>query len=115
LKKSFLLDDMTMEGINEFDISVVREKLRGEGTVEGKIERLEEMFLKINDLIFEISTDIEDLFIEEKGNDENTKLYLSIANYKQLVLRNYRYVILEEMIIWKNELILELRTKIEQK
>lgn len=113
IKKTFSLDEETMKEINSFDISSIRSVILEMNSLEDRISYLEECLSKINDLVYEISTDLEDFFSDNESNAELTQQNISAANYKQLLLRNFRFFILEEMIIWKNEQIAELRQNIK--
>jgi hypothetical protein len=115
IKKTFNLDEQTMQEINSFDISNIRNVILAMNSLEDRISYLEECLQKINELVFEISTDLEEYFSDNENSIELTQQDISAANYKQLLLRNYRFFILEEMIIWKNEQIAELRKQLEEK
>ncbi len=114
IKKTFNLDEETMQEINNFDISNIRTVILEMNSLEDRISYLENCLSKINDLVYEISTDLEEYFSDNDSNLELTQQNISAANYKQLLLRNYRFFILEEMIIWKNEQIAELRQQIDE-
>ncbi len=114
-KKTFSLDEATMQEINSFDINNIRNVILEMSSIDDRIDYLENCLVKINDLVFEISQDLEEYFSDNESNDELTKQNIAAANYKQLLLRNYRFFILEEMIIWKNEQIAELKQMLNEK
>ncbi|HPN38670.1 MAG TPA: hypothetical protein PL041_09715 [Melioribacteraceae bacterium] len=114
IKKTFNLEEETMKEINNFDISNIRNIILEMDSLEDRISYLEECLGKINDLVYEISTDLEEYFSDNENSVELTQQNISAANYKQLLLRNYRFFILEEMIIWKNEQIAELRKQLDE-
>ena len=94
IKKTFNLEEETMKEINNFDISNIRNIILEMDSLEDRISYLEECLGKINDLVYEISTDLEEYFSDNENSVELTQQNISAANYKQLLLRNYRFFIL---------------------
>ncbi|MFH0736003.1 MAG: hypothetical protein V1773_16135 [bacterium] len=114
MKSTFVFDEEAMNEINEYDIGTIRSKIHEMDSIEKRIEFLEISIEKVNEILYIISTDIEEYFSDEGGNDQDTQKNISVANYKQLVLRNSRYFLVEELIIWKNELILNLKNELAE-
>lgn len=113
VKNAFKFDENTLQEINEFDINAVRQKILNMESLESRVDYINNLLEKVSECIYEISVDIEDFFSDENSNDEETQRSLSVANYKQLILRNARYALMEELIIWKNEIINTLKKEIE--
>ncbi len=113
LKNTFKFDESTLQEINEFDINSVRQKILNMESLDNRVEYINSLLEKVSECIYEISVDIEDFFSDDNSNNEETQRSLSVANYKQLLLRNARYALMEELIIWKNEIINTLKKEIE--
>ncbi len=114
MKSTFVFDEETMNEINEYDISNIRSKIHEMDSLDDRIAFLELSIEKVNESLYIITTDLEEFFSEEGSNDQDTQKNISVANYKQLVLRNSRFFLVEELIIWKNELINQLKIELAE-
>lgn len=117
MNKVDLLDKTALDIIRKYDISTIKEKVSTFDSVEKKIKYLEETNRELKKLIEELTLSLEKISLKNIPAVEFEKK-LSVISYKNLMYRNARFTVLEELLFWKDQYLVKLiaeKSRINQK
>jgi hypothetical protein len=105
---NFTLDENAIVEIREYDLLVIKQKLSEVERVEDKISFIETKLRELKGKLDSIAKDIESLDgkIDLDSVEFNKKI--SIINYKQMIFRNSKFGLLEELVFWKDRFIVRI-------
>jgi seryl-tRNA synthetase len=107
MSKTELLDYSALETIKRFDSSTIKENVAAFSSIEQKIRYLEETNKELKKLIEELTLSLEKISLTNIPAIEFEKR-LSVVSYKNLIFRNARFTVLEELLFWKDQYIIKI-------
>lgn len=105
---NFTLDENAIVEIRDFDLLTIKQRLSEIERVEDKISFIELKLKELKGKLDSIAKDIESLDgkIDLNGVEFNKRI--SIINYKQMIFRNSKFGLLEELVFWKDRFIVKI-------
>ncbi len=101
------LDKSALEVIRKYDILFIKDSLLKIETVEKKIRYLEDTNKELKKLVEELNLSLQKVSLQNiPAIDLERKL--SIINFKNLLYRNARFSVLEELVFWKDQYLIKL-------
>lgn len=105
---NFTLDENAINEIRDFDLLVIKQKLGEIDRVEDKISFIELKLKELKGKLDSIAKDIESLDGKIDLNSVEFSKKISIINYKQMIFRNSKFGLLEELVFWKDRFIVKI-------
>lgn len=105
---NFTLDENAIIEIREYDLLVIKQKLSEIERVEDKISFIETKLKELKGKLDSIAKDIESLDGKIDLNSVEFNKKISIINYKQMIFRNSKFGLLEELVFWKDRFIVRI-------
>lgn len=105
---NFTLDENAIVEIREYDLLVIKQKLSEIERVEDKISFIETKLKELKGKLDSIAKDIESLDGKIDLNSVEFNKKISIINYKQMIFRNSKFGLLEELVFWKDRFIVRI-------
>lgn len=101
------LDLSAIEIIRKYDISFIRENVASFDSLEQKIRYLEDTNRELKKLMVELNLSLEKISLKNIPAIDFEKK-LSVISYKNLMYRNARFTVLEELLFWKDQYLIKL-------
>lgn len=105
---NFTLDENAINEIRDYDLLVIKQKLGEIERVEDKISFIELKLKELKGKLDQIAKDIESLDGKIDMNNLEFNKKISIINYKQMIFRNSKFGLLEELVFWKDRFIVKI-------
>lgn len=105
---NFTLDENAIIEIRDYDLLVIKQKLAEIERVEDKISFIELKLRELKGKLDGIAKDIESLDGKVDLNNIEFSKKISIINYKQMIFRNSKFGLLEELVFWKDRFIVKI-------
>jgi len=105
---NFTLDQNAIDEIRDYDLLVIKQKLNEIERVEDKISFIEFKLKELRTKLDSIAKDIESLDGKIDMNNIEFNKRISIINYKQMIFRNSKFGLLEELVFWKDRFIVKI-------
>ena len=105
---NFTLDENAINEIRDYDLLVIKQKLGEIERVEDKISFIEQKLKELKGKLDQIAKDIESLDGKIDMNNLEFNKKISIINYKQMIFRNSKFGLLEELVFWKDRFIVKI-------
>jgi hypothetical protein len=105
---NFTLDENAIVEIRDYDLLVIKQKLAEIERVEDKISFIELKLKELKGKLDGIAKDIESLDGKIDLNSIEFSKKISIINYKQMIFRNSKFGLLEELVFWKDRFIVKI-------
>ncbi len=105
---NFTLDENAIQEIREYDLLVIKQQLHEIERVEDKISFIEQKLKELKGKLDGIAKDIESLDGKIDLNNIEFNKKISIINYKQMIFRNSKFGLLEELVFWKDRFIVKI-------
>ncbi len=105
---NFTLDENAIQEIREYDLLVIKQQLHEIERVEDKISFIEQKLKELKGKLEGIAKDIESLDGKIDLNNIEFNKKISIINYKQMIFRNSKFGLLEELVFWKDRFIVKI-------
>ena len=105
---NFTLNEQAIEEIKDFDLLAIKQKLSEVVRVEDKISYIELKLKELKNKLDSIAKDIESLDGEIDLDNIEFSKKVSIINYKQMIFRNSKFGLLEELVFWKDRYIVKV-------
>ncbi len=105
---NFTLDENAINEIRDYDLLVIKQKLGEIERVEDKISFIEQKLKELKGKLDQIAKDIESLDGKIDLNNLEFNKKISIINYKQMIFRNSKFGLLEELVFWKDRFIVKI-------
>jgi hypothetical protein len=105
---NFTLDENAINEIRDFDLLVIKQRLGEIERVEDKISFIEGKLKELKAKLDGIARDIESLDGKIDLNNVEFSKKISIINYKQMIFRNSKFGLLEELVFWKDRFIVKI-------
>jgi len=105
---NFTLDENAINEIRDFDLLVIKQRLGEIERVEDKISFIEGKLKELKGKLDGIARDIEALDGKIDLNNVEFSKKISIINYKQMIFRNSKFGLLEELVFWKDRFIVKI-------
>jgi len=105
---NFTLDENAIVEIRDYDLLVIKQRLAEIERVEDKISFIELKLKELKGKLDGIAKDIESLDGKIDLNSVDFSKKISIINYKQMIFRNSKFGLLEELVFWKDRFIVKI-------
>ncbi len=105
---NFTLDENAIVEIRDYDLLVIKQRLAEIERVEDKISFIELKLKELKGKLDSIAKDIESLDGKIDLNSVEFSKKISIINYKQMIFRNSKFGLLEELVFWKDRFIVKI-------
>ena len=94
--------------LDAFEPARIKHQLRFIPRVEAKIEYVKDMLNKVTEELYKTGQQIEDFDKNPISDDKKATQFVSLINYKFLLLRNSKFALLEELVDLQDGYIAEL-------